>query len=199
MIAAYDMLKNGIPYAAVLALAAACSDAVPNQIEQDPVTVDAGRPDVTSTPTVFDAAVEASVEEDAAPDVVVVVDSSPPDSTTVFVDAGSDVVDASTPDVSVVDAAPDSPSDAGSDAGPCLDYVQVPVSPYWAARAHYTLWVDGGSSSSQSVPYYCPGSPEGVACRYALGDPADGKFYPSGCHMDVPTKCLPCTGGVTQW
>jgi hypothetical protein len=131
---------------------------------------------------ISDAMPEAAVA-DAAPDA---------GSTDAASDAGTvgDASEAGASDAGVIAA------DGGADAGPCLDFVDVPVTPTWVARAHYTL---NDAGTTQSVPYYCPGTTDGNSCKYALGNPAGGKYYPSACHIAVPAQCLPCTGATTSW
>jgi hypothetical protein len=82
-----------------------------------------------------------------------------------------------------------------ADTRPCVEYVKVPASPSWAVRVHI---------SGTSMPYYCPDVPTAVSCGYAIknvNSVRDDKVYPAqgACHMPVPAKCLPCTGGVTEW
>ncbi len=144
------------------------------------VVVDAGAPD---TAKAKDASPDVVAVVDAAPDAPIVVDSGPPDA--------------------AVDAAPPPPPPPDAGAGPCVDYVVPPASPSWRGTAHYTL----SSTTTQSVPFQCPTSVEGNSCRYALlyystSTPSGPVVYPyprSACHIQVPAKCLPCTGGATQW
>lgn len=96
------------------------------------------------------------------------------------------------------------PTDAGGtvDAGPCVKSVTLPESPTWTIWANYDL----SATTSQSVPYGCSVT-DGTACRSALmsmgalQSGAHWYVYPAAgaCHINVPTKCLPCTGTVTQW
>jgi hypothetical protein len=152
-------------------------------------------PDGTSPPVEEDAAAPpaedagvTSPPADAAPDVV--ADSS------VGVDSSVPVPDAAVPPP--VEAGVDAAPEAGVDSGlPCVSYVRPPVTPYWQGRAYYALPL-----STMSIPFQCATVTENNSCKFTLcpaGD--DCKRYPApgACRIQVPAKCLACTGGQTEW
>lgn len=114
------------------------------------------------------------------------------------------VIDASDNDASR-DASKDGPlttSDSGTDGGGCVDWVDAPVSPMWRGSASYTVGL-----ASSAVPFYCPSVPDANSCKSNLisrGAKETPYGYrltplPGVCHVEVPTKCLPCMDGQTQW
>jgi hypothetical protein len=130
--------------------------------------------------------------------VAEVLDSAPPLNAEPGDSAGPEDADAAQPDPPPPPPPP--PADA---AGPCVDYVTVPESSTWVARAHYTP----SAGTTQTVPYYCPTATDGNSCRAVMVTrgavlvSGGYRLYPvpGACRIDVPAKCLPCTGVVTQW
>lgn len=146
---------------------------------------DASAPDETSTP---DADEDVEELEDDAGSGVDALDALPVD------DAGEDVEEPPPQDSGVP------PADAAApDGGPCVTSIKAPASPGWTIFVRYP---------NVSQPYYCPSTPEGNSCKFALISAgatlnASGDYVltplPGVCRVDVPAKCLPCTGAVTQW
>lgn len=99
--------------------------------------------------------------------------------------------------------------DGGTDAGLCLDYLTLPTSPYWRGTANYDLGCVevSGSVTCRSISkgFQCPSVVEGNSCKYAImarwtrPTPEGWVPNPPACHLAVPEKCLPCTGGQTEW
>ncbi len=118
-------------------------------------------------------------------------------------DVDSAPVDPEPEDPPVEDAGVVQPKDSGAvDAAtpaPCVESIKLPTAstPVWVRYA-------GGVSAS----YYCPGGTVDFnSCKYVLqkvgwrlvGDTIYPVYPETQCRVTVPEKCLPCTGGVTQW
>lgn len=99
------------------------------------------------------------------------------------------------------DAAPTPPVDAGVEpdaSGPaCVESIRAPTD------ANPYIWVGYvlNPTTFQGVPYLCPDSVTALSCRHSFewSDSPLPSWRPTTCRVAVPTECLPCTGGVTEW
>lgn len=108
--------------------------------------------------------------------------------------------DAATP--TSADAQADAEPDAGAhDAGLCVSSIRLPTAMQWSIAVEFTNGV-----ATTTALYNCPSADVAVSCGQVLRgalrpDESGGYVYPhsEACFVEVPTSCLPCTGGAKVW